>query len=289
MIAAPRTEGCTKDSMEAPVFVISLPGSPRRARIARALSHLGIPFSFVEAIEGRAMTETTLHAVYDEARALKHIGRPLGRGEVGCALSHQQIYRTMVDEGLPFAIVLEDDAILGEAIVSFRQNMACLVEDVELVSLNALFGFVHRRPSYAFLDRGLHRANSTVSGAVAYFIRLSAARKFLRQGHRIFTLADWPLDHRAVRHYILAPMVVGHGDSNSSLTKDRAHLQHKVPKSAAIRMIRAIFYLSFLGYVFRFRRYEGLLNYYDREVASRLLKRLRFWFLDVERVPLVSS
>jgi len=275
--------------METPVFVISLPGSPRRKRIARSLSDLGVPFYFVDAIEGHAMTEIALHAVYDEARTLKHIGRSLGRGEVGCALSHRQVYRTMVDGGLACAIVLEDDAILGEAFVSFRRNTDRLAENVELVSLNALFGFVHRRPSYAFLNHGLHRANSKVSGTVGYFIRLSAARKFLGHGDRIDALADWPLSYRAIRHYILAPMIVGHGDSDSSLTKERTHLRRHVPKSRMKRMFRAIFYLSFLGYVIRPRRYDGLTNYYDREVASRLLKRLGFWFLDVRRVPLVSS
>ena len=275
--------------MEPPVFVISLPGSPRRARIARALSDLGIPFSFVEAIDGRAMTEASLHAVYDEAQTLKHIGRPLGRGEVGCALSHRQVYRTMVDEGLDGAIVLEDDAILGGAIVSFRQNTGCLAEDAEVVSLNALFGIVRRRPSFEFLGRGLHRACSEISGTVGYYIRLSAARKFLSQGDRIAAPADWPLDHRAVAFYVLSPMVVGHATGASSLATERARLRNHVYESPTRRMFRAIFYLSFLGYVFGSRRYEGLANYCDREVASRLLKRLGFWFSDVRGLPLASS
>ncbi len=275
--------------MEPPVFVISLPDSPRRKRIARFLSDLGVPFSFVDAVEGRAMTETTLHAAYDEARALKRIGRPLGRGEVGCALSHRLVYRTMVDEGLDSAIVLEDDAILGAAFVAFRQNTASLAEDAELVSLNAVYGFVRRKPSFAFFGRGLHRANSDGTGTVGYFIRSSAARKFLSQGDRIAAPADWPLGYRAVRHYILAPMIVGHADGDSSLVMERSLLRRHVPKSRMKRMIRAMFYLSFLGYLIGFRRYDGLPNYYDREVASRLLKRLGFWFLDVRRLPLVTS
>ena len=38
------------------------------------------------------------------------MGYPARDGEVGCALSHLKIYKKMIDEDIPFACILEDDA-----------------------------------------------------------------------------------------------------------------------------------------------------------------------------------
>ena len=94
------------------VFVISLKSSTdRRARIQGELEALGFAFRFVDGIDLRD-TDIRNHPDYDGARRRMYFGRDLEPGELGCLLSHREVYRRIVDEEIPCALVLEDDARL---------------------------------------------------------------------------------------------------------------------------------------------------------------------------------
>lgn len=100
--------------MKPRTFVISLPGSTtRQESIAAQLARHQIDFSWKEAVNGRSLDEQTLGRVYDAERAEREGGRQLSRGEIGCALSHLDIYQTMLDQELDTVLVLEDDAALS--------------------------------------------------------------------------------------------------------------------------------------------------------------------------------
>jgi len=95
-------------------YVINLDSAQvRRQRISGQLASLGIPFQIFPAVDGRALAEEEVARRYDAAAASMHY-RPMSRGEVGCALSHLGVYRKILDDGVGFALVLEDDASLGE-------------------------------------------------------------------------------------------------------------------------------------------------------------------------------
>lgn len=97
-------------------FVISLPGAARRREyMSDQLGRLGMPFEFFDAVDGRALGEESVRCVYDEEAARKTFWGPLNRGEVGCALSHIAIWRTIMAQRLDHALVLEDDAVLDPA------------------------------------------------------------------------------------------------------------------------------------------------------------------------------
>lgn len=92
---------------------MSLSGAARRREhMDEQLRRLGMPFEFFDAVDGRALSEDQVRAVYDEGRARQTFWGPLNRGEIGCALSHIAIWRLIVEQRVPHAFVLEDDAIL---------------------------------------------------------------------------------------------------------------------------------------------------------------------------------
>ncbi|TCV02496.1 glycosyl transferase family 25 [Samsonia erythrinae] len=74
-------------------------------------SDLNIDFEFFPAIRGSALTEE------DKKKHLAPISLLNTPGELGCALSHIFIYKKMIDENIKIALILEDDALLGQGIV----------------------------------------------------------------------------------------------------------------------------------------------------------------------------
>lgn len=97
-------------------FVISLQRArQRREYISAHLGRLQLSFDFFDAVEGAVLSEDQVRGVYDEARARQTFWGPLNRGEIGCALSHIAIWKTIVAEQVPHALVLEDDALLDAA------------------------------------------------------------------------------------------------------------------------------------------------------------------------------
>jgi glycosyl transferase family 25 len=266
------------------VYVVSLPGSSRRNAIARKLTELDIPFQFCDAVDGRGLTPREVAAAYDEARALRRLGRTLTRGEVGCALSHRQVYRMMLQEGLAEAVVLEDDAIVANDFAAVCRACTGLPEAVELLSLHAEHGFVRRKPSFRWGGGTIHKAMSNLSTTVGYFLRRSVAQKVLARPEPIETVADWPFDHRSVRHYLMLPMPVGHARDGSTIHVERNALQPRLLGGLA-RIAQFAETVSYSRYIARRARYDDLLNYHDREVGPRLMRRLPFLYLDVGRMP----
>ena len=112
-------------SVHIPAFVINLDFQvERKAFMAQQLQAVGIPFEIVAAVKGKALAPAAVSTVYDEQQTLKTQGKPLSLGEIGCALSHLSIYRTMRDNNIPASLVLEDDALLHPDLSKVLQPLA---------------------------------------------------------------------------------------------------------------------------------------------------------------------
>lgn len=87
------------------VFVVSLlDATSRRTAMSNHLSKMNISFEFFDAIRGSALNR-------EEREQLNPAGN-LSSGAIGCYLSHIEIYKLMVRDQVPVAMILEDDAVL---------------------------------------------------------------------------------------------------------------------------------------------------------------------------------
>jgi GR25 family glycosyltransferase involved in LPS biosynthesis len=252
-----------------PVFVISLTQRPRCDALCATLSRLDIPFQMVQATDVSEWDPRQLADVYDESRAMRRLGRPMGRAEIGCALSHCGIYRRMLEQRIPLALVLEEDAVPGHGFKAFWQASASIPEDIDLVSLYSEEGYVRCRASGRLADCTLHEATVSLANTVGYYVRLECASRLMRGNNPVSMVADWPLDLRAMRQLLVLPMLVEHPATGSTIANNR-------PPENVLRRYRVpswfsgLFHLSYLGYVMQPDCYEGLSNYYHREVSRRL-------------------
>lgn len=193
--------------MTIPCFVISLAGSPRREVIAKALEGAGITFSFFDAVDGRAMSAERRSEVYD---GIGRKNRHLSPGEIGCALSHLTLYRRMVAENIPEALILEDDAIIDRRLAEFLARRSSVPSEADVVSLHSVFGHVRKWPKFHVGPIGCHRASSAPWYTVGYIIRRRGAEIFSAHNPKVSRTADWPCGFHLLRFYVTIPVVVEH-------------------------------------------------------------------------------
>lgn len=78
----------------------------------KQLSELGSEYERVNAIFGRELNSDDLNKYYSSKRSLRCQSRELNRAEIGCGLSHLKAYGKLIEQKLPFALILEDDVII---------------------------------------------------------------------------------------------------------------------------------------------------------------------------------
>lgn len=206
-----------------PIWVISLArAAHRRDEIARALEALGLPFEFVTAVDGRGLAPAE-RRLYSHRRALFEMGRGLGSGMFGCSLSHVHVYERMVAEGVPIAVVLEDDvqptahllAVLG-AIDRFPPRW-------DVVTLHSLFPSSGPEPvdgAPIVDEHRLVRYRRIPFGTQGYVITLAAARRVLDVAYPIAFPPDELLFRRhpaGLTYYGIEPSVLVHRDVESEI------------------------------------------------------------------------
>jgi glycosyl transferase family 25 len=96
------------------IFVINLEASVhRRKMMEEQLCRLGLEYEIVTATNGHCLTGEELAVVCDQ-EAVAREPEWLSPGAIGCALSHGEAQRRIVEQLLPVAVVLEDDLLLPD-------------------------------------------------------------------------------------------------------------------------------------------------------------------------------
>lgn len=96
-----------------PIYVINLKRRPdRKHQIETRLNNLGIKnYNIIEAVDSRNLTQEDLSIKYNDNIA-RELRRYMPSAEIACALSHIKIANKIINDNLPYAIVLEDDVQL---------------------------------------------------------------------------------------------------------------------------------------------------------------------------------
>lgn len=217
------------------IFLISLADAHARQHdIATQLENLSIPFEFTDAIDGRAGLAAKYEQMIDRPGTEIRLGRRMTDPEYACALSHMSIYRRIVDENLPGAIVLEDDAIPGPLFKEFLDARG--YEAGALIQLDHLHGDIWRltRPIRLTPHIRLEKAARNTSLASGYSISRSAASHILRHGLPLRGLADWPCDVTSLPAMLALPRVIYQanvGGQDSAIETGRASIVSALRKS----------------------------------------------------------
>ena len=151
-----------------------------------------------------------LAEVFNPTKFEQHYGRNVTKGEIGCTLSHLAVYRQIVEDQNvtenDYALVCEDDALFNSNLSP--KTIALLTEkcdaDIVLIGQSKIAEFddveleINYPTTFSFLRQTIgdvtvaYPYKSYLAGTVAYLIKKSAARAFLKQleQEKPFWLAD---------------------------------------------------------------------------------------------------
>ncbi len=119
------------------IFVVTLERSVnRQAHISEALKGLDYQFFYGADKNNFSIQELKEKNIYNEALAVKHhrCSKPMNPGQIGCALSHKNIYEEIIANEYTKTLILEDDVeTVTESINLFSEIIKELPGDWELL------------------------------------------------------------------------------------------------------------------------------------------------------------
>ncbi|MCU0828634.1 MAG: glycosyltransferase family 25 protein [Tabrizicola sp.] len=138
------------------VFLINLPRSVERRQAMEArLADLGLPYTLVPGVDGRAEWDRLAPTV-DAPAFSRRMGREVLPGDAGCYHAHLKAWGAFLDTEAPVALILEDDVI-------FHADF-----------LPALDKALHGRSNWDFLQLNCIRAKHPITQARLGEWRLNA-------------------------------------------------------------------------------------------------------------------
>ena len=201
-------------------YIINLKTSEKRRHYMENIlaPYSSLDVKFIEALDGRRMSEREVLAKFDVCASKDRYGRELNRGEIGCVLSHRKAFETFLKTSEPYALILEDD-------ISIIRNL----NELDLVELDSIL--INSAPSVLFLsgDYWYYRKRGNVVscydalGAYAYIINRTAAQMMLTYNKPFFVADDWEIHKRnGLKLKAIQPYMV---DANLNMEKLSSDVQ----------------------------------------------------------------
>ncbi|MEN3296095.1 MAG: glycosyl transferase, family 25 [Burkholderiales bacterium] len=238
-------------------FVINLPSdAARRAAIAAQLEALGLRHTIFNAVYGKHLSEAELARMYDRERAIEE-SHDLTLGEIGCALSHWGVYRQMVEKNISHALVLEDDARLGDALPDVvRRLEQQYASDKPMVVLLNYIEKYSKLGAKKLGDR--HQLVDTYGGipnAHGYFLTLAAAKNLAEGLYPIWLVADrWERfrEEKLIQFKAVVPYCVSLTEhaTQSNLTPDRVERMNLYRRGGLFYYLHRYVYKKFIHQLF---------------------------------------
>ncbi|XP_077460689.1 procollagen galactosyltransferase 1 [Stigmatopora argus] len=169
------------------VFMINLVRrADRRERMLRNLHEMELSCKVVAAVDGKALNKSDI-----ESMGIKMLpgykdpyhGRPLTKGELGCFLSHYNIWKEIVDRNLHTSLVIEDDLRFE---VFFKRRLQALLQEVTTHKLDWDLIYIGRkRMQVDHPEKSVPNVHNLVEAdysywTLGYMLSLQGAKKLLK-------------------------------------------------------------------------------------------------------------
>ncbi|MEQ1769984.1 MAG: glycosyltransferase family 25 protein, partial [Devosia sp.] len=189
----PATDGPAMPTI--PIYYINRTArTDRRALIESQMAALGLSAERVEATEGDAVPAAVRERFCDTRRV-----NFLTPAAAACTTSHLHLWRRLVDEDVPWALILEDDAVLSPLLPAFLAGFSSDVFDI--VRLETILRNARVLPERLTVGPiKLRPFRSVTAGSAAYMISRRAMVHLLNPA-RLDQLYDRAFDLVLYRHF----------------------------------------------------------------------------------------
>lgn len=154
----------------------------------------------------------------DEIIYMQQFNRFLKAGEIGCYLSHIEIWKDIVKNNIPYALVFEDDATFMNN--NFNEHLKIIMNSApENFTTISLFKS-HKQLDRQFLDYNetFHLVDPETWGTVSYIISLDGAKRLLTFCNKIVFPVDFSMHlfgNKSKTSYLYREKIIDHLDDFS--------------------------------------------------------------------------
>lgn len=213
--------------MQWPIFAISLKDAhDRRETLLDQCDALGLTVEIIDAVDGRQGLPPKFEHKIDREGARSYMDREMTDGEFACALSHQSIYERIIRDGLPGAIVLEDDALLTEDFAYFVKNQGYLLADfIQMDYMHARYRPWKKKRYFDHIK--LVQLVENAGLTTAYSLSRFSTEYILSRSSPLRAAADWPCDVTPLQPLVTVPRLVTQppaSENHSAIEIERAPL-----------------------------------------------------------------
>ncbi|MEM7329326.1 MAG: glycosyltransferase family 25 protein [Pseudomonadota bacterium] len=118
------------------IFVLNLDKDHARMdHMKSQLDNADLPYERLRGVYGKEMSQAEWSTHYSIKKARWRRARSLSPAEVGCSLSHLRAYREIVRRNLPFAFILEDDAVISENLEELLMHFEQVLDPDESIAI----------------------------------------------------------------------------------------------------------------------------------------------------------
>ena len=167
-------------------FIINLEKDiERKEDIVSQCIAFNLDYTVIPAVDGRKLSEEELSKLIDPEKS-----KGMTRGEIGCSLSHYNIYKKIVDGNIEYALILEDDAQLEHNLAKALELLEKNLFDTPTIILLGPINKHTTRNNQPLSDD--FRLVNVMEAALShgYFINKSAAKKLISFLYPIWLEAD---------------------------------------------------------------------------------------------------
>jgi glycosyl transferase family 25 len=224
------------------IYVITLErATDRHEHIRKELNGLHYEFFFGKDKQNFSVEDLKLKGIYNEDLAKEHhrYSKPMQEGQIGCAWSHAEVYKDVIEKSHQKVLILEDDVVVDKTSVkTFSKILEELPADWELLYLgfgereSVPSGWLFKKIFYHFLRsfKAVKYSHTTINHLYpkkiseniyeagyhdcthAYAITQSGAKKLLELQQPVSFIADNLLAHavtnKIVNGYFIFPKLI---------------------------------------------------------------------------------
>ncbi|MFO1388223.1 glycosyltransferase family 25 protein [Cellvibrio sp.] len=180
-------------------YLINLDKDTHRLAFFRAnFNRLGIPFERIAAVDGRVLSEDEYQQFMSKRprNFNREKTKPWLRGQMGCFLSHYNVWKRIAEGRENYCAVFEDDIHVSDDLKHVLQSDTWIPRNTDIIRLETSTNRVRlAQPLLKYKSRQLHPVKSTSWCAGAYIISRTTAQRLVALSEKYHEPADVMLYH----------------------------------------------------------------------------------------------
>jgi len=201
------------------VFVISLQESTeRRERIEKLLSAQKVSFSFFNAVNVKKVN-LEQYPYYNRAKTVEKKGYQLTNAEIGCYLSHYEMWQQCIELKEPI-LVLEDNVEICTDLADFLEFAKNNIDTLGIIKFGSYFTKNSTKVCEVNSTVNLVKYNKGAGGTSCYMITPSVSQRYVSLSNEFYSAVDdfMDMEYRTqIPLFTFSPDVIGRSEIQSTI------------------------------------------------------------------------